>query len=312
MIFQQESAHSEIISWIQFDIAQRDKVIRGCHYAGGPTSLAAVMLPFLGVLQQTAATLEAPPPSEVSGPTEPQTPDGCAQRSGASTVLILNEIIFGASPAWVDRDEFLTRTEVGAERKVETEPAEGSSDDKMDTDSIPREAHTSGIGAIDNGLTRLQASQERGSGIVESGSTSAVGSVRDATVAGNKVLAEVITRVVHEYLAPELWECPVKASAGTEGAEATLGTARDNARLQQVGRIPIFCSFLTRLQTLGTGYMFDHERDHRYSFASRWRRLESAHVPLRISLLGLRIMNGRRCLERRWLNYSCSQRRSPD
>lgn len=240
MIFQQESAHSETISWVQFDNAQRDKVIRGCHYAGGPTSLAAVMSPFLGVLQQTAATLEAPPPGEVSGPTEPQTPDGCAQRSGASAVLILNEIIFGASPAWVDRDEFLTRKEVGAERKGETVPAEGSSDDNMDTDSIPRKAHASRTGAIDNGLTRSQASQERGSRTVELGSTSAVGSMKIAALEGNKVLAEVITRVVHEYLAPELWECPVEASAGTEGAEVTLGTARDNARLQQVGRIPIF------------------------------------------------------------------------
>jgi hypothetical protein len=269
MIFQQEGSHSETILWIQFDNAQRDKVTQGSHFAGGATALAAVMSPFLGVLQQTAATLEAQTPSEVPGPTEPQTPDGCAQRLGASAVLILNEIIFGASPAWVDRDEFLTRTEVGAERKGETVPAEGSSDDKMDTHSIFKEAHASRTGAMDNGLVRSQSSQERGSGIVESGSTSAVGSEGDATLEGNKVLAEVITRVVHEYLAPELWECPVEASPGTERAEVTLGTARDNARLQQVGRSPLFgyfCSFLTRLQTSCRGHMFDYDCDHRYRF----------------------------------------------
>lgn len=77
--------------------------------------------------------------------------------------------------------------------------------------------------------------QETSLGVEENGSSLPVSVGSKPKRKGERALSDVVNRVVHEYLAPELWESRVEASRGADGAEVTLSTAGENARLQQVG-----------------------------------------------------------------------------
>ncbi|GAQ79960.1 hypothetical protein KFL_000430020 [Klebsormidium nitens] len=194
---------------------------------GGQPSLATVVSPFLGVLQQTAATLESFPPGEDVSPSLSPTSDSSAQRTGATAVLILNEVVFGASPAWNAEDSLFAN----AAPTQESVDAPGGSNLKLATDSKTAAVRETVNGGQGEACVSLETGSEKTSGLERETTKQAVtGPNRE----GDPVLSGLVNRVVHEYLAPELWDSPVEASRGTEGAEVSLSTAGDNARLQQM------------------------------------------------------------------------------
>lgn len=200
--------------------------MKGYALAGGPSSLAAAASPFLGVLQQTAATLESSPLGEVVSSSLSPTSDSSAQRTGATAVLILNEVIFGASSAWNDEDSLFADAVPTRESVVPS----GLSNPKIATDS-----ETAAVQQIANGGRKGAGASSKPDVVQNSGSENIT--TMTAKSGQDRDLSGLVNRVAHEYLAPELWDSPVEASRGADGAEISLSTADDNARLQQVGTL---------------------------------------------------------------------------